>query len=87
MNTRRVASLILLAALCLAGYANSGMPQATREAALSEEWLGRTSQTLAYYAGLRDRYEPGKPMWLTEVAAAACGGNPVWHLHRQLPLP
>jgi hypothetical protein len=56
--------------------AGSGMPQTSQEAALSEEWLGRTVQTLVYYAGLRDRYESGKPMWLTEVADAACGGNP-----------
>jgi hypothetical protein len=27
-------------------------------------------------AGLRDRFEPGKPIWLTETADAACGGNP-----------
>jgi heparanase 1 len=26
--------------------------------------------------GLRDRYEPGKPVWITETADAACGGNP-----------
>lgn len=56
--------------------AATGMPQTTEQAALSEEWLGRTSQTLAFYGGLRDQYEPGKPMWLTEVADAACGGNP-----------
>jgi heparanase len=29
-----------------------------------------------YYAGLRDRYDPGKPLWITETADAACGGNP-----------
>ncbi|WP_235037668.1 MULTISPECIES: hypothetical protein [unclassified Novosphingobium] len=57
---------------CLA----TGMPQTKESDALSEEWLGRTSETLAFYGGLRDRYEPGKPMWLTEVADAACGGNP-----------
>jgi heparanase len=56
--------------------AAAGMAQTTEDAALSEEWLGRTSQTLAYYSGLRDRFAPGKPMWLTEVADAACGGNP-----------
>lgn len=46
------------------------------EAALSEEWLARTDQTLAFYRNLRDEFEPGKPMWLTETADAACGGNP-----------
>lgn len=53
-----------------------GLPQTTEDQALSEEFLSRTSQTRAYYAGLRDRFEPGKPLWLTEVADAACGGNP-----------
>jgi hypothetical protein len=45
------------------------------EAALSEEWLSRTDQTLAFYQLLRDKFEPGKPIWLTETAEAACGGN------------
>lgn len=53
-----------------------GMPQITAKDALSEDWLRRTSQTRAYYGGLRDHYEPGKPLWVTEVADAACGGNP-----------
>jgi len=48
---------------------------ATPEAALSEPWLSRTDQTLAFYRALRDRFEPGKPIWLTETAEAACGGN------------
>ncbi len=56
--------------------AGMGMPQTTAQEALSEDWLGRTSQTRAYYGGLRDRYEPGRPLWVTEVADAACGGNP-----------
>jgi heparanase len=45
------------------------------EAALSEDWLSRTDATLAFYKSLRDELEPGKPMWLTETADAACGGN------------
>jgi hypothetical protein len=45
------------------------------EEALSEEWLSRTDQTLAFYRSLRDKFEPGKPIWLTETAEAACGGN------------
>ncbi len=52
------------------------MPQTTLQDALSEEWLGRTSETLRFYESLRDRYLPGKPMWMTEGADAACGGNP-----------
>jgi hypothetical protein len=47
----------------------------TPEAALSEDWLSRTDQTLAFYRLLRDKFEPGKPIWLTETADAACGGN------------
>jgi hypothetical protein len=45
------------------------------EAALSEEWLSRTDRTLAFYRALRDKFEAGKPIWLTETAEAACGGN------------
>jgi hypothetical protein len=46
------------------------------QAALSEDWLSRTDRTLAFYKTLRDRFAPGKPIWLTETAEAACGGNP-----------
>jgi len=53
-----------------------GMPQTSADAALSEEWLARTDQTLAFYRNLRDEFAPGKPMWVTETADAACGGNP-----------
>ena len=45
------------------------------EAALSEARLSRTDQTLTFYQFLRDKFEPGKPIWLTETAEAACGGN------------
>jgi hypothetical protein len=47
----------------------------TADAALSEDWLARGGQSEEFYAGLRDRYEPGKPMWNTETAQAACGGD------------
>ena len=46
------------------------------EAALSEDWLSGTDRTLTFYRTLRDKFEPGKPIWLTETADAACGGNP-----------
>ena len=46
------------------------------DAALSEEWLARTDQTLAFYRKLRDEFEPGKHFWNTETADTACGGNP-----------
>ncbi|MEQ1547970.1 MAG: hypothetical protein ABL918_04895 [Chakrabartia sp.] len=50
--------------------------QTTADEALSEEWLSRTERDHDFYAGLRDQYEPGKDMWLTETAQAACGGSP-----------
>jgi hypothetical protein len=50
--------------------------QTSPEAALSEEWLSRPDRDVAFYSALRDRFEPGKPLWLTETAEAACGGNP-----------
>jgi heparanase 1 len=50
--------------------------KSTPEAALSEEWLSGTDRTLTFYQTLRDQFEPGKPIWLTETADAACGGNP-----------
>jgi heparanase len=46
------------------------------EAALSEQWLSGTDRVLASNQRLRDRFAPGKPIWLTETADAACGGNP-----------
>ena len=50
--------------------------QTTAAAALSEEWLSRPEKINEYYARLRDHFEPGKPLWITETADAACGGNP-----------
>jgi len=50
--------------------------QTTAAAALSKEWLSQADTVDAFYAGLRGRFEPGKPIWITETADAACGGNP-----------
>ena len=50
--------------------------QTTADAALSEQWLARPDSIYAYYIDLRDRFEPGKAVWITETADAACGGNP-----------
>jgi heparanase len=50
--------------------------QTTSDDALSEQWLRRTDETLAFYRNVRDEFEPGKPFWNTETADAACGGNP-----------
>jgi hypothetical protein len=44
--------------------------------ALSENWLSGTAWALAFNRKLRDRFAPGKPIWVTETADAACGGNP-----------
>lgn len=52
------------------------MSQTTPAAALTEKWLSQTSEDTAFYAKLRDKYEPGKPLWLTETGETACGGNP-----------
>ena len=54
-----------------------GASGTTPEDALSEEWLARTGRDASrFYRSLRDEFEPGKPIWLTETADAACGGNP-----------
>ncbi len=47
----------------------------TPDAALTPEWLARTDEIQSFYAGLRDQFEPGKPIWVTETADASCGGN------------
>ena len=47
----------------------------TISAALTDDWLDRTDVVEAFYAKLRDRFEPGKKMWLTETAQTACGGD------------
>jgi heparanase len=54
-----------------------GSAQTTPEAALSEAWLARADTSYDFYVrGLRDRYEQGKLVWITETADSACGGNP-----------
>lgn len=54
----------------------SGVVGTTAAAALSPEWLSSADRLYAFYAALRDRFEPGKPIWVTETADTACGGNP-----------
>ena len=55
------------------------MPTAmtTQDAALSREWLTGTDRIESFYAGLRDQFLPGRPLWVTETADAACGGKPM----------
>lgn len=48
----------------------------TPEAALSRDWLARPDTVHRFYEQLRDRFQPGKAIWLTETADAGCGGNP-----------
>ena len=50
--------------------------QTTEEESLSQGWLSRPEKIDTFYASLRDRFEPGKSLWITETADAACGGNP-----------
>lgn len=56
------------------GMLGSQMTTSPHEA-LSAAWLHRTVQNEEFYAALRDRFEPGKPLWITETAQAACGGD------------
>lgn len=44
--------------------------------ALDSNWLRRTDTVADFYKSLRDKYEPGKPLWITETAEAAAGGDP-----------
>lgn len=56
--------------------AGLGIGTADRAAALSDAWLDRTLADYQVYADLRDAHAPGKPIWNTETAQAACGGSP-----------
>lgn len=49
----------------------------TPEKALSEEWLSKTEKGLEFYQNARDKYMPNVPIWNTETAESACGGNPL----------
>ena len=57
------------------GSMGAGVTTTSPDAALTEDWLIRTGTVEDFYANLRDTYAPGKPMWLTETAQAACGGD------------
>lgn len=54
----------------------SGPFSTKAENALDSSWLQKTDAVADYYIGLRNKYMPGKPMWLTETAQAAGGGDP-----------
>ncbi|CAN7393226.1 hypothetical protein LJR219_002417 [Phenylobacterium sp. LjRoot219] len=56
----------------------SGMDKSagvTPDQALTEAWLARADQTFDHYKAVRDRFAPGAPIWITEMAEAACGGD------------
>jgi heparanase len=53
-----------------------GIGTAKKEEALTGKWLDLTLRDYDLYAKIRDKYEPGKPIWNTETAQAACGGSP-----------
>ncbi|WP_214647874.1 hypothetical protein [Novosphingobium aerophilum] len=53
-----------------------GSSPSLKDTALSADWLDRTLIDANFYGAMRDRHEPGKPMWLNETAQAACGGSP-----------
>lgn len=54
----------------------SSIGEADKAQALAAAWLDQPLGDLNYYTGLRDRFEPGDPLWITETAQAACGGSP-----------
>ncbi len=58
------------------GISKRCMGQLTTENALTNDWLNRTELGLKFYEDARNKYQPNAPIWLTETAEAACGGNP-----------
>ncbi|WP_263418209.1 hypothetical protein [Terriglobus albidus] len=42
---------------------------------LTQDWLDRGKVANAYFTALRDKFLPGKPIWLTETGEASCGGD------------
>ena len=58
------------------GVSKRCMGGLTPENALTNDWLSKTELGLEYYEGAREKYAPDAPIWLTETAEAACGGNP-----------
>lgn len=43
--------------------------------ALAEDWLARADQAQGFYKSVRDRFAPAAPIWITEMAQTACGGD------------
>ncbi|MBS1800342.1 MAG: hypothetical protein JSS95_10985 [Acidobacteria bacterium] len=61
---------------CARMGAEGGIAKNTPETALTDDWLSRTLRDEEFYSKLRDQYLPGRPLWLTETAETACGGDP-----------
>jgi hypothetical protein len=47
----------------------------TPEGTLTSAFFDKNLKVEEFYANLRDRYVPGKAMWLTETGEAGCGGD------------
>jgi heparanase 1 len=47
----------------------------TAAAALSEQWLSQTDRVFDFYKPLHAQHASEAPIWITETADAACGGN------------
>lgn len=58
------------------GVSKRCMGRLTPENALTNDWLSKTELGLKYYLDARNKYASDAPVWLTETAEAACGGNP-----------
>lgn len=41
----------------------------------SAQWPARPERSLAFYRQLRDRFAPGRPLWLSATADTPCGGT------------
>ncbi len=54
----------------------SGSFSIQAENALTDPWLKKTDAVADYYLKLQNKYLPGKPIWITETAQAAAGGDP-----------
>ena len=48
---------------------------ADRNQILTTEWFDRNLTVEAFYAELRDKYLPGRALWLTETGEGSCGGD------------
>lgn len=58
------------------GERRGGMEVTTSQSdALTEAWLARADQAQTFYRNVRDKVAPRAPIWITEMAQTACGGD------------